>query len=228
MTNNRKTLTKKNIEAMAYAIMEQLIKHHADEDVKIYFNDCSIRTDKGGEGTRIATKIKDEKPHDYFEYAAYDHILSMSFEGRLYDIIDSNGIPSYIQKIFDKYGVCSELGNMWNLTCYPQDDTMKIEYTKYEKPKEITHLCLGHWKGEDEIFQSVMQLWREFSKKIGDVGSCVINAGFSFNYNNKPYFMSPASCYQGSISWETNKDEIETILKVLGCTNIKYNWGRMD
>ena len=58
MTNNRKTLTKKNIEAMAYAIMEQLIKHHADEDVKIYFNDCSIRTDKGGEGTRIATKIK--------------------------------------------------------------------------------------------------------------------------------------------------------------------------
>lgn len=226
MTNNRKTLTKKNIEAMAYAIMEQLIKHHADEDVKIYFNDCSIRTDKGGEGTRIATKIKNEKPHDYFEYAAYDHILSMSFEGRLYDIIDSNGIPSYIQKIFDKYGVYSELGNMWNLTCYPQDDTMKIEYTKYEKPKEVIRLYMRSCK--DEVFQNIMNTWYNLSKEVGDVGSCVLGGGFKFTYKDNPYFMGACSPWQGSISWETHKDTIANLLKDIGCTDISYNWGNMD
>lgn len=225
MTNNRKTLTKKNIEAMAYAIMEQLIKHHADEDVFIYFNNCKIRTSEKNE-MRIIIKSEGYNPHDYFEYAAYDHILSMSFEGRLYDIIDSNGIPSYIQKIFDKYGVYSELGNMWNLTCYPQDDAMKIEYTKYEKPKEVIRLYMRSCK--DGIFQNIMNTWYNLSKEVGDVGSCVLEAGFKFTYEDKPYFMGACSPWQGSISWETHKDTIAKILKDIGCTDISYDWGNMD
>ena len=225
MATTRKTLTKKDIETMAYAIMKQLIKHYADEDVCIYFNNCKITT-SGKDEIRFIIEDEGYDPHDYFKYAAYDHILSMSFEGRLYDIIDSNGIPNYIQKIFDKYGVCSELGNMWNLTCFPQDDNMKIEYTKYEKPKEVIRLYMRGCK--DEVFKNIMDTWYNLSKEVGDVGSCVLGAGFKFTYNNSPYFMSACSPWQGSISWETHKDTIAKLLGDAGCTDISYDWGTMN
>ena len=226
MATTRKTLTKANIETMAYAIMNQLIKHYADEDVFIYFNNCKISTDGLDNEVRFIIKSEECDPHNYFDYAAYDHILSMSFEGRLYEIIDSNGIPSYIQKIFDKYGVYCELGNMWNLSCYPQDDTMKVEYTKYEKPKEVTRLYMRNCK--NEVFQNIMNTWYNLSKEVGDVGSCVLGAGFKFTYKDNPYFMGACSPWQGSISWETHKDTIAKLLEDAGCTNISYDWGMMD
>lgn len=229
-SNTRKALTKGNIESMAMKIMKTLIKKGMAEDVYIYYNNkrmCSSIDEREPYGK--TPMIEDEyDPHDYFEYAAYHHILSMSFEGAFYEEINERWYPEWFTKILTKYGVYAELGNSWNLSCYPIDDNMKVQYTEYEKPQEVTHLYLGHWKDEDEIFQGVMQLWRNYASKVGDVGSCVLGAGFSFSYNNKPYFMSPNSPYQGSISWETDKDKIGEILKALGCTNIQYHWGNMD
>lgn len=225
-SNTRKALTKGNIEAMATAIMEGLINHSMAEDVAIYYNGRKMVYNSRGQ----IVDSDGYDPHDYFKYAAYHHILSMSFEGAFYEEINENWYPKWFTKILTKYGVYAELGNSWNLSCYPIDDNMKVQYTEYEEPQEVTYLYLGNWEtgSEDEIFQPIMQLWRELAKKVGDVGSCCIGAGFSFIYNNKPYFMSPNSPYQGSISWETDKDKIKAILNVMGCTNIQYHWGNMD
>lgn len=231
--NTRKTLTKTNIESMANEIVKALTKHQMDTDVAIYFNNKRINFIyyDGKTYEKIVpheiSVTNDCDPHKYFEYAAYHHILSMTFEGIFYDEVNERGYPKWFTKIFDKYGVYAELGNYWNLTCYPVDDNMKVEYTEYEKPKKPIYLRFGA-NAENSIFQPVMQLWRDLAFEVGDVGSCVVGAGFSFNYNNQPYFMSPTSPYQGSISWETDKDRINGELASLGCTEIQYHWGNMD
>ena len=61
----------------------------------------------------------DKNPKDYFEYAG--KILSMSFEGPLYDILNygfewgSKWEEEFLE-IFKKHGYYYELGNAWNLT----------------------------------------------------------------------------------------------------------------
>ena len=224
-SNTRKALTKGNIEAMATAIMKELINHSISSGVVIYFNGKMMKHYLEGIGI-----TEGYDPHEYFEHAAYHHILSMSFEGAFYEEINERWYPEWFTKILTKYGVYCELGNAWNLSCYPINDSMKVEYTEYEEPKKVTYLHLRNWEtgSGDEIFQPIMQLWRELAKKVGDVGSCCIGAGFSFIYNNRHYFMSPPNICQGSISWETNKDDIEKILKNLGCINIQYKWGNLD
>ncbi len=60
-------------------------------------------------------------PRDYFEYVGNPHILSMSFEGPLYDLLNygfSNRLLNEFDSIFKKYGLLYELGNAWNLTCF--------------------------------------------------------------------------------------------------------------
>lgn len=62
-----------------------------------------------------------QNPRDYFEYVADDHILSMSFEGPVYHMINGyayGGLVRRFHKIFEKYGVYYEQGDAWNLTCY--------------------------------------------------------------------------------------------------------------
>ena len=230
-SNTRKTLTKANIESMAMEIMKALIKKGMAEDVYIYYNNkrmCSSIDEREPYGK--APMIEDEyDPHDYFEYAAFNHILSMSFEGRFYEVIYNDGFPHWFTRILTKYGVYCELGNQWNLTCFPIDDSMKVEYTFYEKPKKIIRLHKGEFKSIEEYsFQLVMNKWEEFAKNVGDIGSCVLGAGFSFEYNENQYFLPPPNAFQGSISWETNKDDIENMLKEMGCKNINYHWGNMD
>ena len=74
----------------------------------------------------------------------------------------------------------------------------------------------------------IMKKWYEMSRKVGDKGSCVIGAGFIFTWNGNEYFMSACSPYQGSISWETNKEDVRKMLEDVGATHICYDWGRMD
>jgi hypothetical protein len=58
----------------------------------------------------------------------------MSFEGGLYDCINygNGGVYDKLQNIFDNYGLYFELGNAWNLTAYPTNDDLEVEYTIYE------------------------------------------------------------------------------------------------
>lgn len=78
-----------------------------------------------------------------------------------------------------------------------------------------------------ELFD-IYYKWGELADKVGDIGSCVLGAGFLFKYKKKWYFLTPNTRHQGSVSWETNKDEIMEMLQNLGVTDLRYEWGIMD
>ena len=227
-----KKLSKINIEALAFEIRSFLEKNGLASSVSIYYNNKVVR-DRGDydEDYNYIPKwetTEDINPHDYFEWAAYDHILSMSFEGPLYDVLNYTfgKNEEVFRSIFERRGLYYEFGNAWNLTVYLIDDDIEVEYTKYERPKEAIYLYRGTPKSSE--LQNIMDTWYELSKKAGDEGCCVIGAGFEFEWQDDKYFMSACSPWQGNISWETPKDTIKEMLEKIGATNIYYNWGRMD
>lgn len=113
---------------MAYEVMDFLIENELQNDVRIYFNNKAIEFDNQTNSIKVTDNIS---PKNYFKYAADNHILSMSFEGSLYDIINYDDL-FYLTPIFKKYGCYDELGNEWNLSVYP--DRMpenEIEFTLY-------------------------------------------------------------------------------------------------
>jgi hypothetical protein len=228
-----KKITKIDIERLANEIISFLNKEKLASDVSIYFNNKVMRS-KGylsNEGNYIIgwETVEGVNPHDYFDYCAYDHILSMSFEGPLYDVLNYSGGRRYeeFEAIFEKHGLYYELGNSWNLSAYPINDDVEIEYTKYEKPKKIIQLYRGNFLNPRELSE-IMDKWYDLSAKEGEGGSCVLGAGFKFEWKGDRYFMSAQSPYQGSISWEAHKDTIHQMLENIGATSIQYDWGRMD
>jgi len=82
-------------------------------------------------------------------------------------------------------------------------------------------------KDHPELF-ALAKEWGEKANKYGDKGSVVLGAGFNFKWKRKKAFMAPICRTQGSLSWESCKDEIESKLKQLGATEIEYQWGWMD
>ena len=226
-----KKLTKILIEQMAKDIMSFLISNELSYDVAIYYNNKKMYNDYswGGDEHVDNIVIKDEyNPHDYFEYAAHNHILSMSFEGELYRSINYSGYKiNEFDKIFKKYGVYYELGNAWNLTTYVVDDEIEVEYTVYEKPREQIYLY-SSLKDIPYDLKVIMDKWHWWSMLEGDSGSCVLGAGFNFEWNGDSYFMPAQSPYQGSLSWEAHKDKVKQLLEEIGATNLRYDWGNMD
>lgn len=118
-------LTKIKIEQMANEIMNFLKKEKLDTDVLIYFNNKRMDNKGIQEG--------EFDPHDYFKYANYYHILSMSFEGAFYRVVNYYEDISYCDRIMEKfndilkkYGVYQELGNSWNLTCCLINDDTEV------------------------------------------------------------------------------------------------------
>lgn len=232
-------LTKKKIEDMKNDICHYLVKNDLASNISIYYNNNRVRFSMDKEDARehctewepkIIYKFeKDVNPFDYFDYANPHHILSMSFEGSLYDALnDGDGTEEEaLKKIMKKYGVYYELGNDWNLSCYPIDNDMEIETTEYKIKPEPIYI---HSNNLDEYpdIKKIVNIWREYQSKIGDVGSCVIGAGFQMTKNGQEYFLSPCSRYQGSISWETNIKEIKNLLIEAGYQNIYFNYGNMD
>jgi len=74
----------------------------------------------------------------------------------------------------------------------------------------------------------IQKHWVKRQYEIGEGGTCVLSAGFSFSYKSKDYFMPPNGPFQGCLSWEKCKDEIEILLRDIGAENIVYYWGNMD
>lgn len=233
-----KKITKADIERLANEIIAFLEAYHIASDVSIYYNGNVIRSktehvwdwDNSEYNAKYTwVKTYDVDPHDYFEYAAYDHILSMSFEGGLYDLLNYNGGSKMdkFMKIFEKYGLYYELGNSWNLTCCLINDDTEVEYIYYEKPKETIYLHRFDFSNPTEL-QNIMEIWFDLSKKEGEGGSCVLGAGFKFKWNGDKYFMPAQSPWQGSLSWEAHKDVIHKMLEDVGATEISYAWGIMD
>ena len=223
-------ITKQDIERLAKEIMTFLEDNDMLDGVSIYFNNKRVSTEFELIGDEVKYLWKEKTavdPHKYFEYAAYNHILSMSFEGTLYDKLnyEFDKRMEEFYEIFKRYGLYFELGNSWNLTVYPIDD-VEVEYTIYKKPKEIIRLYIGF---EMPVpLRNIADMWYMLSAKTGDKGSCVLGAGFSFDWNDNRYFMPAQSPWQGSISWEEHIDVIRQELENIGATEIYYNWGRID
>ena len=229
-----KKLTKANIETLAKEIVTFLETKELANSVDIYFNNKVIRSQGKWDAdyNYISNWVTEEDvdPHEYFEYAAYNHILSMSFEGGLYDVLNYafGRREEEFRAIFEKYGLYFELGNSWNLSAYPNDDDMEIEYTEYEKPKPITTLYY-YWRTTyHDALCKIMEAWYHQSYLNGDDGCCVIGAGFSFEWEGDKYFMCSCSPYQGNLSWELGRNNIQKMLEDIGATNIYYNFGNMD
>ena len=131
-----KTLTKINIEELAKEIITFLEKHELANAVSIYFNNKVVRSrgeyDKDYNYIPKWETTEGVNPHDYFEYCAYDHILSMSFEGALYYVFNEyhGKTEEKFEAIFNKYGLYYEFGNSWNLSAYLSDNDIEVEYTK--------------------------------------------------------------------------------------------------
>lgn len=228
-------LTKKMIEELVKEIEDFLQKHELLGDVCIYFNNkrhlwqWDYKTEE--------YKVKKEEnisPFDYFEYANYKHIISMSFEGSFYHVL--NGYTSYefklqdkFNELLDKYNLYYELGNAWNLSLYTTDDDMEVEYTDYlaDIKPEPEHIWIHREDVLPELM-SIMKTWYELSKETGDKGGCVIGAYMYFEYKGKSYEMSACSPYQGEGSWTPHIETVKKMLVDIGATDIKWNYGRLD
>lgn len=108
---NAKGWNSKKLEALAKEIHKWLVAHEMWTDVAIYYD-----------GKRMASwepSITEADPSTHFEYVADPHILSMSFEGPLYDVLNYYpALEAEFEKLFEKHGLYYELGDSWNLTCY--------------------------------------------------------------------------------------------------------------
>lgn len=123
-----KALTSEQKEQLALELIDYLISKGLFTDVTAYVNGRSYGTyDRENEkfyyndkNHIVITENKD--PRDCFEYVSKDNILSMSFEGPLYHVLNGYSGPYTVYdemgKICEKYGCYFELGNAWNMTCY--------------------------------------------------------------------------------------------------------------
>lgn len=228
-----KKLTKANIAQLAQEIMTFLEQKGLNSGVCIYYNNKRMRSDGHWDGEELTYSWVEEldiDPHDYFEYAAYDHILSMSFEGGLHTVLNYSfgKTEEQFREIFEKYGLYFELGFSWCLSAYLSDDDMEVEYTYYDRPQPVIELYYFAKHQYPKELALIMSIWYNWSKEEGDEGSCVIGAGFKFKYEGKQYFMNACSPYQGSLSWEYSVPDVKKLLEEIGATEIYFDYGRMD
>lgn len=124
--HNDSNLGTEQINALASEIYHLLLKHKLWVDVTIYFNGMALSTEKKECGKYCYAYnsapfiLTNEDPRNHFEYVNPEHILSMSFEGPFYTVMDSMCGPVYDEfvALLESYGVHYELGNAWNLTLY--------------------------------------------------------------------------------------------------------------
>ena len=235
-------LTKIKIEEMANEIIDFLKKHNLENDVCIYFNNKRIafgnNWDSKQEKLIPYEEVKEDIcPLNYFKYVNEKHILSMSFEGELYHVLNgydsySDKLTSKFSKIFEKCGVYYELGNAWNLSCFPSTiDYDNIEYTSYESEKEPDPIYIYSNNTNKDIPKElilVKRMWDVLSETTEHLGgSCTLGDGFEFNYNGVKYRMVTPS-YQGSLIYEHWIKLIKAELSEIGATEIYYDYGHLD
>ena len=113
----RQRLTEVQIEELAVEIREFLLEHGLWQDVDIYFNHKRF----GCKDREHLFVEEDIEPQTYFEYVNPDHILSMSFEGPVCEMLyygERQETRKKFDAIFERYGLYYEFGNHWNFSCY--------------------------------------------------------------------------------------------------------------
>jgi len=123
----KQRLTEVQIEKLAAEIREFLLDEGMWQDVAIYFNrKCFTTHDKKTGRFHYNDKEhlvvrENEDPRTYFEYVNPEHILSMSFEGPVCEMLYygmMSATRKRFDKIFEKYGLYYEFGHHWNFSCY--------------------------------------------------------------------------------------------------------------
>lgn len=238
MNKNYPKITKDIIEKIALEIIDVLCENELGGDMGVYYNNKRIWVTQkidGGFNSKWIKEYEDNiNPHDYFKYAAYNHIISISTEGGLYDRLNygSGEFPKKLEQMFKEYGIYYEFGDSWNLTFFPVDDEDRIEYTVYQKPVPPKYIYLmGDGTASDKTpreFEPIMQEWWRRSKATGDCGGCVIGAKIKFWYKDEEYHMAPCSPWQGEGSWEPHVEYVKKELQKLGATNLYWDYGRLD
>lgn len=126
MTTNT-VLSPEKIEELAKEIFQWLNEKEMWVDVHIYFNGKCWSTNNKDSTEFCYNEYRyfeyESNPKTYFEYVREPNILSMSFEGYLYDVLNGYAYgwgkqTEEFKEIFEKYGLYYELGHAWNLTCY--------------------------------------------------------------------------------------------------------------
>lgn len=110
-------MNKKRNEMLANKIREFLIKNELTGDVRIYFNNMCYSWNS--DGNEYET-LKDIKASHYFE-GANDELVSMTFEGIFYDVINryhGESIADKFDDLLEENGYCYEFYNSWNLSIY--------------------------------------------------------------------------------------------------------------
>jgi len=94
--------------------------YHPLSDGRIYFNGKAWNYNSQGR----KNVIEDIRASEYFEYAD-DALVNMTFEGRLYEILNYHWseewlgrLQSEFLELLEGFNCWYELGNAWNLTIY--------------------------------------------------------------------------------------------------------------
>lgn len=122
--SEKRRLTDKQIENLANEIYRLLHINGLWSGASIYFNGCcmdNVDDSKTVHYDGSAYVHPDIDPSDRFVYVNPDHVLSMSFEGCVYQMFNYTAYPDVLRKfteLLKSYGLYYELGNAWNLTCY--------------------------------------------------------------------------------------------------------------
>lgn len=231
-----RSLSKRKISWLAHKIIKVLEEECLAGDMSIYFNNkvirISLKFDKDWNPVWKEKHCNNVDPHTYLTYAAYNHIISISTEGGLYDKLNyGNGeFPKKLEKLFEQHGIYWELGDSWNLSFFPvTENDSHIQYTRYNKPKEAEFIydTMPEAACPSELMQ-IMKEWYKLSSVTGDKGGCVIGAKMIFEYNGKLYHMAPCSPWQGEGSWTPHVEYIKSKLAEIGATNIQWDYGMLD
>ncbi len=114
-------------ELLAKEIQRWLCQNELWMDVSIYYNGKRMSTHGEVDGKSVSRHNgepffeEDKDPRDYFEYVANPHVLSMSFEGPLYAVLNgycqgSGRLEKEFSNLLRRWGLYYELGDAWNLT----------------------------------------------------------------------------------------------------------------
>lgn len=108
-------LTIDKIEKLAAEIIDYC-KRHEFGDTIVYYNGKRTFINYDGDNSTEPANV-----HDYLEYCG--DIISVSFEGSMYDVFNYSYDCDWAQEIIDefnsiigKYGLYYEHGNSWNIT----------------------------------------------------------------------------------------------------------------
>jgi len=147
-------------------------------------------------------------------FLPFGRVLAMTIDARWFtDIVDNNADREGFHPLNDEYF----------------DDESEERWTEAYGSGSSNVIMLRRTSDfPSEEIRKVSKMWTDLANSYGDVGPCVIGAGFEFDYNGQAYFLPPLSRWQGSISWEHWKDKIQRELENVGATNVRYDWGTMD